>query len=174
MSFTNQSFKLMPHQDLINYIIDFLSQNNMCVLATCYQEIPRATPLEYHSKGLTLYFVGEPGTKLKNLKNNQNVSIGIYLPYTGWESAKGAQITGKAKIIKRNSKEFTECLDSCQWEKTAKEFNLQEFPKSLTLIRVDPLKVELIDMSLKKKGYSPRQVLILVEGKKSGVDFTVK
>ena len=63
--------------------------------------LPRATPIEYHSKGITLYFVGEPGTKLKNIANNPNVSIGIFLPYTGWDSAKGAQITGRAKIISR-------------------------------------------------------------------------
>ncbi len=161
MSLRNQPPKAMPHKELENYIAHFLSENNMCVLSTCYENIPRATPLEYRSKGIKLYFVGEPGIKLKNLASNQNVSIGIYLPYTGWESAKGAQITGKAKIISRNSEEFNESLEAYQWEKTAKEFNLQEFPESLQIIRVDPSKVELTDMSLKKKGFSPRQILVI-------------
>jgi nitroimidazol reductase NimA-like FMN-containing flavoprotein (pyridoxamine 5'-phosphate oxidase superfamily) len=165
MSLENQPAKAMPHQELENYISQFLSEKNMCVLATCYEDIPRATPIEYRSKGNKLYFVGEPGTKLKNLANNQNVSIGIYLPYVGWESAKGVQITGKATIISRRSGEFNESLEAYQWEKTAKEFNLREFPESLTLIRVDPSKVELIDMSLKKKGYSSRQVLVIKENK---------
>jgi uncharacterized pyridoxamine 5'-phosphate oxidase family protein len=165
MSIRNQPTKTMPHRELENYIFQFLSENNMCVLATCYDDIPRATPMEYHAKGITLYFVGEPGTKLKNLASNQNVSIGIYLPYNGWDSAKGAQITGKATIILRNTVEFNESLEAYQWEKTAKEFNLQEFPESLQIIRFDPSKVELIDMSLKKKGYSSRQVLIIEEKK---------
>jgi nitroimidazol reductase NimA-like FMN-containing flavoprotein (pyridoxamine 5'-phosphate oxidase superfamily) len=160
MSLDNQPVKAMTHQELEDYIAQFLLENNMCVLSTCYEDIPRATPLEYRSKGIKLYFVGEPGIKLKNLASNQNVSIGIYLPYTGWDSAKGAQITGKAKIISRNSEEFSESLEAYKWEKTAKEFNLQEFPESLKLIRVDPSKVELTDMSLKKKGYSARQVLV--------------
>ena len=82
-------------------IIEFLKEQNMCVLATCGDGLPRATPIEYRSKGITIYFVGEPGTKLKNITNNPNVSIGIFFPYKGWNSAKGAQITGRAKIIYR-------------------------------------------------------------------------
>jgi nitroimidazol reductase NimA-like FMN-containing flavoprotein (pyridoxamine 5'-phosphate oxidase superfamily) len=165
MSIRNQPTKTMPNRELENYVVQFLSENNMCVLATCYNDIPRATPIEYHAKGITLYFVGETGTKIKNLASNQNVSVGIYLPYTGWDSAKGAQITGKATIIPRNTVEFKKSLEAYQWEKTAKEFNLQEFPKSLQIVRFDPSKVELIDMSLKEKGYSPRQVLIVEEKK---------
>ena len=101
----DQTFaKSMPTKVLKEHIIEFLKEQNMCVLATCCDGLPRATPIEYHSKGLTMYFVGEPGTKLKNMKNNPNVSIGIFLPYTGWESVKGAQITGKAKIISREER----------------------------------------------------------------------
>lgn len=160
MSIANQKAKAMSKRNLERYVTQFLLENNMCVLATCYEDVPRATPIEYRSKGIKLYFVGEPGTKLRNLANNQNVSIGIYMPYIGFESAKGAQITGKATVISKESEEFNESLEVYQWEKKAKEFNLSEFPKSITLIRVDPMKVELIDMSLKKKGYSARQVLI--------------
>jgi nitroimidazol reductase NimA-like FMN-containing flavoprotein (pyridoxamine 5'-phosphate oxidase superfamily) len=156
--------KTMPQQELEKYFAEFLIQNNTCILATCSNDIPRATPIEYRSKGTTLYFVGEQGIKLENIANNPNVSIGIYFPYTGMASAKGAQITGKATIIQRDTEEFKDGLETYQWEKTAKEFNLQEFPKSLQLIQVDPTKVELTDMSLKKKGYSPRQTWVL--GKK--------
>jgi predicted pyridoxine 5'-phosphate oxidase superfamily flavin-nucleotide-binding protein len=143
-------------------IIQFLKEQNMCVLATCSNGVPRATPIEYHSKGLTMYFVGEPGKKLNNIKNNPNVSIGIFLPYTGWDSAKGAQITGKAKIIlRKNFDEFKEGLEAYQWEKTAREIGIKVFPSSVELVRVDPEKIEFIDMSLKKMGYSPRQTLNL-------------
>ena len=149
MSIRNQSTKTLPDRELENHISQFLSENNMCVLATCHNDAPRATPIEYRSKGITLFFIGEPGTKIKNLAPNQNVSVGIYLPYAGWDSAKGAQITGKATIIPRNTEEFTASLQAYQWEKTAREFDLQELPESLQIIRVDPSKVELTDMSLK-------------------------
>jgi nitroimidazol reductase NimA-like FMN-containing flavoprotein (pyridoxamine 5'-phosphate oxidase superfamily) len=153
--------KRMSPKDLENRIIQFLKEQNMCVLATCSNDVPRATPIEYRSEGTTLYFVGEPGTKLKNMKDNPNVSIGIFLPYTGWDSAKGAQITGKAKIISReNSTEFKEGLAAYQWEKTAKELGLKTFPETgVELVKVEPEKIEFIDMSLKKLGYSPRQTL---------------
>jgi hypothetical protein len=151
----------IPTKVLEERIIEFLKEQNMCVLATCGDGLPRATPIEYHSKGINLYFVGEPGTKLENMKKNPNVSIGIFLPYIGWDSAKGAQITGKAKIIPReNSTEFKEGLAAYQWEKTAKELGLKKFPETgVELVKVEPEKIEFIDMSLKKLGFSPRQTL---------------
>lgn len=151
----------MPQQELGAYLAEFLLGNNMCVLATCNGNSPRATPIEYRSKGLMLYLAGEPGTKIQNITANPNVSIGIYFPYTGMESAKGAQISGTATIITKDSENFTEALQAYQWEKTAKEFNLKAFPPSLTMIRVNPIKIELIDVSLRKRGYSPRQTLKL-------------
>jgi nitroimidazol reductase NimA-like FMN-containing flavoprotein (pyridoxamine 5'-phosphate oxidase superfamily) len=153
--------KSMPTKVLEERIMGFLKEQNMCVLATCGDGLPRATPIEYHSKEITLYFVGEPGTKLENMKKNPNVSIGIFLPYIGWESAKGAQITGKAKVISReNSTEFKEGLASYQWEKTAKELGLKKFPETgVELVKVEHEKIEYIDMSLKKIGFSPRQTL---------------
>ena len=130
---SDQTFgkKCMPTKVLEERIIEFLKQQNMCVLATCDDGFPRATPVEYHSKGITIYFVGEPGKKLENMKKNSNVSIGIFLPYIGWDTAKGAQITGKSKIISReNSTEFKEGLRAYQWEKTAKELGLKTFPET--------------------------------------------
>lgn len=149
----------MPEPELEAYVVDFLTQNNMCVLATSKGDVPRATPIEYRSKGLTLYLAGEIGEKLKNIAYNPNVSVGIYFPYTGLESAKGAQITGKAMILSSGTMEFEAGLAAYQWEKTAREFGIKTFPESLSLIRVDPVQIELIDVTLKKKGYSPRQTL---------------
>ena len=63
--------KRMPTKDLKKRIIQFLNDQNMCVLATCGNGVPRATPIEYHSKGLTLYFVGEP----KFLKFHSNLRV---------------------------------------------------------------------------------------------------
>ncbi|NLF88395.1 pyridoxamine 5'-phosphate oxidase family protein [Candidatus Bathyarchaeota archaeon] len=151
----------MPQQELEEYLKAFLKQNNMCVLATSKGDVPRATPIEYRSKDLTLYLVAENGQKLKNIAYNPNVSIGIHLPYKGMETAKGVQISGKATVLSQGTVEFTEGLAVYNWEKTSKEMGLKSFPASLCLIRVDPTKIELTDASLKKKGYSPRQTLKL-------------
>ena len=152
--------KHMPAKVLEERIIEFLKEQNMYVLATCGDGLPRATPIEYHSIGITLYFVGEPGTKLKNITDNPNVTIGIFFPYTGWDSAKGAQITGRAKMISRQDLDgLRQGLEAYQWEKTAQQLNIKEFPKTVDLVRVDPEEIEFTDMSLKKMGYSPRQTL---------------
>ena len=76
-------------------------------------------------------------------------------------SVRGAQITGKATIITKGTKEFDEGLIAYQWEKIAKEFNIQQFPGGLNLIKIDPVKIELTDVFLKKKGYNSRQTLII-------------
>jgi nitroimidazol reductase NimA-like FMN-containing flavoprotein (pyridoxamine 5'-phosphate oxidase superfamily) len=150
----------MLYDELKGRIMTFLSEQNMCVLATCGNGIPRATPIEYHSKNLTIYFIGEHGVKLTNINRNPNVSIGVFRPYTGWASTRGAQITGKAKILSReNSIEFKEALEACGWEKTAKEMGLKEFPIRVELVRIDPTKIEYMDMSLRSEGYSPMQTL---------------
>ena len=79
----------MPKKALEARIATFLAAQNMCVLATCAGDVPRATPLEYHSDGTTLYMMVEAGRKIENILENPNVSVGIYGPYKGWLSVKG-------------------------------------------------------------------------------------
>jgi nitroimidazol reductase NimA-like FMN-containing flavoprotein (pyridoxamine 5'-phosphate oxidase superfamily) len=154
--------KQLTSKALEKRIAEFLKQQNMCVLATCKGNLPRATPIEYRSKGLQLYFAAEPGTKIENIKENPNVSVGVFLPYTDWDSVKGAQITAITAIVtKDNPAQFKIALEAYQWEKTAKQFGITEFPERLKLIRVDPIKIEYIDMSLKKEGYSAQQNLAM-------------
>jgi len=52
----------------------------MCVLATCGDSIPQATPIEYYSKRTTIYFVGEPGAKMENMKKNPDFSMAFSFP----------------------------------------------------------------------------------------------
>ena len=153
--------KLLSNEELKKRIIAFFESTNMCVLATCTNNIPRATPIEYHSEGLTIYFVAEPGNKLKNIAKNPRVSIGVFLPYEGWDSAKGAQITGHATIIPRAPvDEFNQALRAYKWERTAKEMGIKEFPKTVEMVKVEPEKIEFVDMALKRSGFSARQVYL--------------
>ena len=70
------------------------------VLATCYKNIPRATPLEFFNEGLTLYVFAEPSTKIANIKHNPTVSAAIYKqPLDHSVLQKSLQIFGKAELI---------------------------------------------------------------------------
>jgi len=113
----------------------FRSTTRECTSRTRGNDVPRATQIEYHCKRLTLYFVAERSGKPKKIRNNPKVSIGIFLPYKRWDSAKGAQIIGKAKIVSRKAQsEFKEGLEAYQRKKTATEIGIREFPKSVELV----------------------------------------
>jgi general stress protein 26 len=148
----NRTAKVMPKKELEDHIAHLLTTQNMCVLATCRNDSPRATPIEYYSKGLTLYLVAEPGQKLQNIRVNPTVSVGVFAPYTGWNSARGIQITGEAHIITRKNKnEFDKGMSIYKWQKTAAELGIQELPRTIKLLRINTKKAELVDMSLRKK-----------------------
>ncbi len=73
---------------------------NCLVLATCHNNIPRATPLEFFNEGLTLYIFAEPGGKISNIKRNPRVSAAIYQqPLDHSVVQKSLQIFGTAELI---------------------------------------------------------------------------
>ncbi len=152
-----RSDKQLPREELEEYIIEFLQEQNMCVLCTCKDNEPRATPIEYYSEGTALYMIADPGTKIKNIESNPGVSVGIFAPYTGWLSVKGIQITGRARIIGEEDSDREHALQVYKWENTMKELGLSGPPEQ-KIIKVEAEKIELTDISLKLNGYSAKQV----------------
>jgi hypothetical protein len=113
------------------------------VLATCYKNIPRATPLEFFNEGLTLYVFAEPSTKIANIKRNPFVSAAIYRqPLDHSVVQTSLQIFGKAELIsmKKNPRLF---------KAKAKKWNLY----------VTIEKLAKIDMA----GLSAQQIKALIE-----------
>lgn len=82
---------------------------NCLVLATCHNNVPRATPLEFFNEGLTLYIFAEPGGKIANIKRNPRVSAAIYQqPLDHTVVQRSLQIFGMAELInmKNNPRVF--------------------------------------------------------------------
>jgi predicted pyridoxine 5'-phosphate oxidase superfamily flavin-nucleotide-binding protein len=149
----------MPKKALEARIAKFLGTRNMCVLATCSEGMPRATPLEYHSDGTTLYMMVEAGRKVENIRANPNVSVGVYAPYAGWMSVKGAQITGVAKILTvADGEEFVRAAAVYPWKKFVKDLGLEKLPANVRFLKVETAVIEYVDMSLKLEGYAATQV----------------
>ncbi len=149
----------MPKKALEARIAKFLRGRNMCVLATCSGDAPRATPLEYHSDGTTLYMMVEAGRKVANIRANPNVSVGVYAPYAGWLSVKGAQISGVAKIlIVGDGEEFVRAAAVFPWKKFVKDLGLAKLPANARFLKVEAAVIEYVDMSLKLEGYAATQV----------------
>jgi len=91
--------KRLNQDELKKKVIEFLEENKICTLATCSNNIPRSTPVRYRSKDLTIYILTEGGMKVKNIRENPDVSVSLYGDYSGFQSVKGLQIWGKAEII---------------------------------------------------------------------------
>ncbi len=82
-----------------------------CVLATCHDNMPRATPLDFFSDGtLSVWITAEPGGKIANIMRNPNVSIGFYERLDHSVEQKSMQMWGTAEIVnlKNNPELFDE------------------------------------------------------------------
>jgi len=76
-----------------------LNHGLACVLATIYNNIPRATPVDFFCEGLTLWIAGEPGLKIRNIRSNPQVAVGIYHPMDHSKLNRSLQIMGHATLI---------------------------------------------------------------------------
>lgn len=96
----------MTEQEFIDMAVDYLNRHNVLHLATCKNNEPRCTPLEYFNNGLTVYVFSEGGGKIANLKANELVSYSIADPYdpgTDFFGASGMQVWGRATFFKKNT-----------------------------------------------------------------------
>ncbi len=161
--------KKMLQDQLTEYVAEKLKQVKMCTLVTSKGDIPRGTPLEYFSDGLTLYISPDLGTKTNNLKANPNVSVSIYNNLspdweTDWRTVWGMQITGKGELFEEGDLGY----DSV-YERAREMINFEsyyralgrkdtKFPKGRQILKVTPSKIELLEFGLIPEGFDCKQV----------------
>ncbi len=132
----------------------------MCVIATCSEGVPRASPVEFFPLGTTIYVLTEGGKKIENIKKNPRVSIGIHAPFTEWKKIRGLQITGTAELGRKNSKIFEEGTQAYRKRRGSPSAVL---PETINVVRVVPQEMEYVDVSLGEKGFAVRQYLVIQE-----------
>lgn len=134
-----------------------LKHGEGCVLATSRNNVPRATPTDFFSDGLTIWIAGEPGVKIRNIRSNQRVAVGIYQRMVPGKINRSLQVQGKATLfnLKNHRKVFIaqvkklgifsavekiveESVRSGQVAKESKEEWLEKILHRFNLIRVDP------------------------------------
>jgi nitroimidazol reductase NimA-like FMN-containing flavoprotein (pyridoxamine 5'-phosphate oxidase superfamily) len=78
------------------------------VLATVKDNVPRTTPVDFFNDGFTIWIAGEPGLKIRNIRSNPRVAVGIYHPMDHSKLNQSLQIQGRAKLInlRYHRKEF--------------------------------------------------------------------
>ena len=174
----------MPVQELEKELVDFLdtrsskpgakrtkpgctiAHGTACALGTCVEDMPRVTPVDFFSEGLTVWIAGEPGGKVANIMRNPRVSVGIYEPVDHSREQKSLQIFGTAELInmKNNPDEFKKRfaqfgLDDALaglFEEYVRretiprgqtEAMLEKIPKMFNWIKIMPQKMILLDMT---------------------------
>ncbi len=76
-----------------------LKHGMACVLATVHNGIPRATPIDFFLDGMTIWCAGEPGLKIRNIRSNPKVAVGIYHPMDHSTLNRSLQISGTATLL---------------------------------------------------------------------------
>jgi len=143
-------------QELEHLIVDLIKEQSLCMIATCSNNVPRASTVEYFPIATTIYILTEGGVKLENITRNPNVSIAIHAPFAGWQTVRGIQITGLAEIGKRGSviyEEGLEVFNKCRGRTGT-------VPDIMSVIKVKPGKIEYIDTTLGSKGFKVRHTFV--------------
>lgn len=145
----------MNQDALLKEIEKFISAHNTCALATGFGEFIRCTPIEYNYYGRTFWILTEGGLKFQGLKDNENVCLAIYNPYTGFDKLAGLQVTGTATLVEPWSKEY---MDTLSVKKIPVE-GLKKLPYPLHLLRITPIRFDFLWSGFKALGYDVRQHL---------------
>jgi nitroimidazol reductase NimA-like FMN-containing flavoprotein (pyridoxamine 5'-phosphate oxidase superfamily) len=139
--------KRLTQEELKTRIIRFMEEQNICNLATCAGTIPRSTPVRYRSQGLTVYILTEGGGKVKNIRDNPNVSLSIVGEYTGFQSVTGLQAWGKAVIIKPKdgpSYEEARRIMNLEERQDLKQMNLKAIRTPMDIIKIEVEKARFL------------------------------
>jgi hypothetical protein len=128
-------------------IVAYLSQNQYCVLSTCTQDIPRATPVRYENDDLTVNILSEKqSAKFFMLEKNKNVALGIY---NDDSPMRGLQLWGRALVMSHGDPKHAAALPPGMKDNP----KMQEAIKNLNLIEVTPIKIVLLDQSRDGNAY---------------------
>lgn len=103
--FNIQLLSAVSEAEFVAEVVNYLNRHNVLELATCRNNEPRCTTLEYFNIGLTVHILAGGGGKMANLKENPMVCYTVHDPYNPFDDyfgAKGLQVWGTAHLFKKN------------------------------------------------------------------------
>ncbi|SCG36621.1 pyridoxamine 5'-phosphate oxidase family protein [Micromonospora coxensis] len=147
-------------------ILNLLSSQNMCVLATTGPDGPLATPVRYFHLDFTVVFTTAAGSpKMRNIAADPRVSVGIFAPLVGQASSRGAQLFGRARTLHPDDAGFDHHWPAVRWQSdhVERSRSLDE-PPSGPLVVVEAERIVYTEHWLRRDGYAPRQFWRRVPG----------
>jgi nitroimidazol reductase NimA-like FMN-containing flavoprotein (pyridoxamine 5'-phosphate oxidase superfamily) len=151
--------KRLDRERLEERIVNLLSSQNMCVLATVGPDGPLATPVRYFHLDFTVVFTAV-GTspKMRNIRADPRVSIGVFAPLVGRASSRGAQLFGTARILEPDDADFDRYWRLVRWQSDHVERSLSLDEPPVGPLGVVPAeRIVYTEHWLRREGYAPRQ-----------------
>ena len=149
----------LPRERLQERILNLLSSQNMCVLATIGPDGPLATPVRYFHLDFTLVFTAAGRSpKMRNLRADPRVSVGVFAPLVGQASSRGAQVFGTARILLPEDDDFGRYWPIVRWQSdhVERSGSLDEPPFGPIGV-IAPDRIVYTEHWLRREGYAPRQ-----------------
>jgi len=151
--------KRLDRARLAERILNLLSTQNMCVLATVGPDGPLATPVRYFHLDFTIVFTALAASpKMRNIRADPRVSVGVFAPLVGQASSRGAQLFGNARILEPGDDDFPQHWSIVRWqsEHVERSRSLDDPPLGpIGVIRAD--RIVYTEHWLRREGYAPRQ-----------------
>lgn len=145
--------KRMSPLELKEHVKGFLKEHKDASMATCMNNIPRSSPVQYFmDEELNIYITSAGGDKFKAIEGNPNVCLLVNTEYINYRKIKGVQIFGKATTSLRDSKIYEEAMMY-----SPEPYLLENEKKSLKVIKIVPEEIVYLD-SL-NKGDRTKQIL---------------
>jgi nitroimidazol reductase NimA-like FMN-containing flavoprotein (pyridoxamine 5'-phosphate oxidase superfamily) len=149
----------LDHERLSERILNLLSSQNMCVLATAGPDGPLATPVRFYHLDFALMFTASARSpKMRNLANDPRISVGVFTPLVGQASSRGAQIFGRAVVMAPGHDEFERYWEAYRWQSDHVERgNSIDQPPLGPLVVIESERIVYTEHWLRRDGYAPRQ-----------------
>lgn len=152
--------KRLERSRLEERILNLLSSQNMCVLATVGPDGPLATPVRYYHLDFAVMFTAAARSpKMRNIAADPRVSVGIFAPLVGQASSRGAQLFGSAAVLTADDPQHGHYWSAFRWQSdhVERSRSLDE-PTSGPLVVVEADRIVYTEHWLRRDGYAPRQL----------------
>lgn len=152
--------KRLDRTRLEERILNLLSSQNMCVLATAGDDGPLATPVRYYSLGFAVMFTAAPASpKMRNLAADPRASVGVFAPLVGQASSRGAQLFGEARVLTTDDPERQPYWEAFRWQSDHVERGRSvDEPPTDPLVVIEAARIVYTEHWLRRDGYAPRQL----------------
>ena len=132
--------KRVSAEELKVMISEFLKEHKDGSLATCMNNIPRSSPVQYFvGENMNIYILSAGGEKFNAIAQNPNVCLLINTDYINYRQIKGVQIFGTST---------TSLMDNVLYNE-AKEFYPDQYvmdnERDLKIIKIVPEEIVYLD-----------------------------